>query len=57
MLLFDGINIILTDEVTEGQLCIVLKAKEFINKNVDILILSADTYVKSNIRIDIENKP
>ena len=53
----NDINIVIIDNVTEGQLCTVLKAKELINTHEDILILSADTYVKSNIGSDIESKP
>ncbi|MBX9853812.1 MAG: glycosyltransferase family 2 protein [Cytophagaceae bacterium] len=40
---------ILLDGVTEGQLCTVLAAKEFINSEEDVLIISSDTIVYSDI--------
>ena len=51
------VNLILLDEVTEGQLCTVLTAKEFINKEEDVLVISSDTWVVSSIGSDIKNKP
>ncbi|MDQ6761436.1 MAG: glycosyltransferase family 2 protein [Bacteroidota bacterium] len=49
-------QLVLIDEVTEGQLCTVLKAKEFINKDDDLLIIASDTLIRSNIGKDIQNK-
>ncbi len=51
-----NVEIILLPEVTQGQLCTVLTAKEFINNDEDFLIISSDTIVKSNIGEDIRNK-
>lgn len=43
-------------EVTEGQLCTVLAAREYLNSDEDVLITSADTYVVSGLGRDIVNK-
>lgn len=43
-------------DITEGQLCTVLAAKDFIETDEDILIISSDTIVLSNIGFDIRNK-
>lgn len=50
-------KIILIEDVTEGQLCTVLAAKESIETEEDILIASSDTYIVSNLGKDIQNKP
>ncbi len=42
-------SVILLDDVTEGQLCTVLAARELINTNEDLLIASSDTYVVSDL--------
>lgn len=42
-------ELILLDEVTEGQLCTVLAARQAINGDEDVLVGSADTYVVSNL--------
>jgi dTDP-glucose pyrophosphorylase len=42
-------EIIFLDDVTEGQLCTVLAAKDHINNDNDLLIISADTIVKSDL--------
>lgn len=42
-------EVILIDEVTEGQLCTVLAARELIDTDEDVLISSSDTYVASNL--------
>jgi len=43
------------DDVTEGQLCTVLAAEELINVDEDILIISSDTLVVSELSKDIQN--
>jgi dTDP-glucose pyrophosphorylase len=50
-------KIILLDDVTEGQVCTVLAARSMIDDEQDLLIISPDTYVVSNIEQDIRNKP
>jgi NDP-sugar pyrophosphorylase family protein len=42
-------ELLLLDGVTEGQLCTVLEAKSHINIDEDLLIISSDTYVVSDI--------
>ena len=49
-------KLVLIEEVTQGQLCTVLAASDFINKNEDVLIIGSDTIVQSEIRSDIQNK-
>lgn len=53
-----GINIrvILIPAITEGQLCTVLAAKELIDTDEDILIASADTYIRSSLYQDIARR-
>jgi len=43
------------DEVTEGQLCTVLTAKEYFNHDEPLLIISSDTWVEGNLEKDIED--
>lgn len=50
------VEVILLDDVTEGQLCTILAAREWIDTDEDILIASADTYVVSNLARDIANR-
>lgn len=50
------IELILLKDVTEGQLCTVLAARERINTEEDLLIISSDTYVVSNLMRDISEK-
>ena len=50
-------QVILLDGVTEGQLCTVLAAREFISGDEDLLIASSDTYVVSNLAQDIARRP
>jgi len=47
---------VLLEETTEGQLCTVLAAKQWINTDEDLLIASADTLVRSNLGRDIQNQ-
>ena len=42
-------ELLLLDGITEGQLCTVLKGKSHINTDEDLLIISSDTYVISDI--------
>lgn len=49
-------QVIVIPTVTEGQLCTVLAAKELIDTDEDILIASADTYVRSSLHKDIANR-
>ena len=49
-------ELVLIDEVTEGQLCTVLKAKEFFKMDDDLLIIASDSFIKSKIGNDIVNK-
>src|SRR5688572_21269464 len=44
---------ILLDDVTQGQLCTVLAAKQHIQSTEDVLIASADTWVISTLGADI----
>lgn len=60
--LIDSFNIenwrlVLLDGVTEGQLCTVLTAREYIDSEEAVLIASADTYVVSDLAKDIRNMP
>lgn len=45
------------DQVTEGQLCTVLAARQWIDTDEDLLIASADTLVRSNLIYDIQYQP
>lgn len=49
-------EIIRLKDVTEGQLCTVMAAKDHIRVNEDILIVSSDTIIMSNLHEDIKNK-
>ena len=44
-----GCDVVLLDEVTEGQLCTVLAARDFIDRDEDVLVASADTLVEHNL--------
>ena len=46
-------QIVLLDDVTEGQLCTVMAARHHIDSDEDLLIASCDTYVISNLARDI----
>lgn len=46
-------TIVHLDSVTEGQLCTVLAAREFIEPDEGLLIASSDTYVVSELASDI----
>jgi UDP-N-acetylglucosamine diphosphorylase / glucose-1-phosphate thymidylyltransferase / UDP-N-acetylgalactosamine diphosphorylase / glucosamine-1-phosphate N-acetyltransferase / galactosamine-1-phosphate N-acetyltransferase len=47
------IEVILLPDVTEGQLCTVLTARDFIDTDDAVLIASSDTFVVSNLAHDI----
>lgn len=49
-------RVIVIDEVTEGQLCTVLAAREAINTDDDLLIMSCDTLVVSSLGTDIAQR-
>lgn len=49
-------ELILLDEITEGQLCTVLKAKDYFKKGDGILIAASDSYVESDIHLEIDCK-
>lgn len=49
-------EIVLLDDVTEGQLCTIAAARHLFPPDEDILIASADTYVQSDMAADIRNK-
>lgn len=49
-------RIILLESPTEGQLCTVLACKDVLDENDDLLIISSDTYVKSNLKSSILNQ-
>ncbi|MDD5362973.1 MAG: sugar phosphate nucleotidyltransferase [Ignavibacteria bacterium] len=50
------LNFIFIDEITEGQLCTVLKAKDSLDTDEDLLVISSDTIVSSDIKNHIQNK-
>lgn len=50
-------EVVVIDDVTEGQLCTVLAGVSGINTNEDVLVASCDTYVVSNLADDIKRKP
>lgn len=50
-------DVLLIDEVTEGQLCTVLVARDLIDRDEDVLIASSDTYIVSDLADTIARKP
>jgi dTDP-glucose pyrophosphorylase len=48
-------ELILLDDVTEGQLCTVLTASYFFQPNQSILIAASDSYIESNIAEELKN--
>jgi dTDP-glucose pyrophosphorylase len=50
------IEVVILDNVTEGQVCTVLAARQWIDSDDDLLIASADTYVVSNLGEDIARR-
>lgn len=53
----DDAGIILLDDVTEGQLCTVLAARDWLESSEDVLIASADTLVMSRLGEEIAGRP
>ena len=51
------VEFVLLDRVTEGQLCTVLAARHWIEADEDLLIASADTFIRSNLNMAIQQKP
>jgi NDP-sugar pyrophosphorylase family protein len=49
-------EIVLIDEVTEGQLCTVLTAKDLFKPDDDLLIMASDSLIRSKIGQDIAGK-
>lgn len=49
------VELVLIDEVTEGQLCTILKARYLFDLKKPILITSSDTIVISDLASDIKN--
>jgi len=49
-------SLVLLDKVTEGQLCTVLAAKKYFDSEEDLLIISSDTIVESELGSSIQNK-
>ena len=49
-------NCVFIDKITEGQLCTVLSARDFIESDEDLLIMSCDTYVQSQLYQKIVNR-
>lgn len=50
-----NVEFVWLDQVTEGQLCTVLAAKNLLDPNEDLLIASSDTLVQGNLGNDITN--
>jgi dTDP-glucose pyrophosphorylase len=51
-----GAQVVKLPQVTEGQLCTVLAARNFIDSDEDVLIISSDTYIISDIRQNIRTR-
>ena len=49
-------EVIMLDDVTEGQLATVLAARQWISDDEDVLVMSCDTYVRSDLAHDILNR-
>jgi UDP-N-acetylglucosamine diphosphorylase / glucose-1-phosphate thymidylyltransferase / UDP-N-acetylgalactosamine diphosphorylase / glucosamine-1-phosphate N-acetyltransferase / galactosamine-1-phosphate N-acetyltransferase len=47
-------ELILLDDVTEGQLVTVLKAERFLDTDEDMMVCASDSYIKSEIQNDIK---
>jgi NDP-sugar pyrophosphorylase family protein len=43
--------------VTEGQLCTVMEAQEFLSSEESVIIAASDTYTKSNLKEDLSFLP
>ena len=51
----EDFELILLDEVTDGQLCTVLTASKYFKENEGLLIAASDSYIESNIGFEIKN--
>ena len=51
------IKLVTIPEVTGGQLSTVLAAKSLIDTEEDVLVAASDTFIRSNLRKDIQGKP
>jgi UDP-N-acetylglucosamine diphosphorylase / glucose-1-phosphate thymidylyltransferase / UDP-N-acetylgalactosamine diphosphorylase / glucosamine-1-phosphate N-acetyltransferase / galactosamine-1-phosphate N-acetyltransferase len=51
--MFPGSEVVLIPEVTEGQLCTVLKARNHFLQDEDLLVCPSDTFMVSNIGREI----
>jgi NDP-sugar pyrophosphorylase family protein len=49
-------QLVLIDDITKGQLCTVLCARHYLPNEEDLLVMSSDTAVVSNIIRDIKNQ-
>ena len=49
----DHAAVVLLDEVTQGQLCSVLAARDYLDGDGGVLIASSDTYVRTDLARDI----
>lgn len=50
-------EIVMLEGVTEGQLATVLTARDYINDDEDVLVMSCDTYVKSDLTQHVQGRP
>lgn len=49
-------EIVMLEGVTEGQLATVLTARDYINDDEDVLVMSCDTYVKSDLTQHVQGR-
>lgn len=52
----DSFELVLIDEVTEGQLCTVLMARNYFEGYKDLLVIASDSYIRSSIGKEIVEK-
>jgi NDP-sugar pyrophosphorylase family protein len=55
-ILNNDFELLLIDEVTEGQLCTVLAARDYLMNQQELLIISSDSLIRSDIGIEINRK-
>jgi NDP-sugar pyrophosphorylase family protein len=53
----DAARVVLLPEVTEGQLCTVLAAREYLVTDEDVLVMASDTYVRSALGAAVAQRP
>ncbi len=51
------IDVLLLPDVTAGQLCTVLEARQWIDTDEDVLVANCDTYIVSDLGAHIAGKP